>query len=82
MGGKLKIIFADFLRSLRRLWLEVMGGIFLVFGVMFIFTAVQEYRKYVTTPGHGTGNLILAVFFSGLMLLFALESFWKARKPR
>jgi formate/nitrite transporter FocA (FNT family) len=82
MSRKLSIIFADFLRSLRQLWLEVLGGIFLAFGLLFIVTAVQEYRKYVSTPGYGTRSLILAIFFSGLMLLFALESFWKARKPR
>lgn len=82
MAGKFKIMFADFLRTLRQLWLEVMGGIFLAFGVLFILTAIQEYRKYVSTPGYGTSSLILAVLFSGVMLLFGLESFWKARKHR
>ena len=82
MSGKLKTIFAGFLRSLRQLWLEMMGAIFLVFGLMFMVTAIQEYRKYANTPEYGTRGLILAIFFSGLMLLFALESFWKARKPR
>jgi formate/nitrite transporter FocA (FNT family) len=75
-------MFADFLRSLRQLWLEVLGGIFLAFGVLFIITAVQEYRKYASNPAYGTTSLILAVIFSGVMLLFALESFWKARKHR
>jgi hypothetical protein len=82
MSGKLRIIFADFLRSLRQLWLEVLGGIFLAFGLLFIVTAIQEYRKYVSTPEYGMSSMILALFFSGVMLLFALESFWKARKPR
>lgn len=82
MSGKLKIMFADFFRSLRQLWLEVMGGIFLAFGLLFIITAIQEYRKYVSNPAYGTSSLILAGFFSGVMLLFGLESFWKARKHR
>lgn len=82
MNGKLKTVFAGFLRTLRQLWLEMMGAVFLVFGLMFMVTAVQEYRKYMSRPESGAAGLILAVFFSGLMLLFALESFWKARKPR
>ena len=82
MRGKLTIMFADFLRTLRQLWLEVIGGLFLAFGLLFIFTAIQEYRKYVSNPEYGTSSLILSVFFSGVMLLFALESFWKARKHR
>lgn len=82
MSGRFKIAFADFLRSLRQLWLEVLGGIFLAFGLLFIVTAIQEYRKYVNNPGYGASSLILAVVFSGVMLLFALESFWKARKHR
>ena len=32
MSGKLKIIFADFLRTLRQLWLEFIGGMFLAIG--------------------------------------------------
>lgn len=82
MGQKLRIIFKDFLHSLRALWLEVVGGVFLVFGLLFVAAAVQEYRRYVNTPGYGARTLILAIVFSGLMLLFALDSFWKARKPR
>ena len=82
MGQKLRIIFQDFLHSLRAFWLEVIGGVFLVFGLLFVAAAVQEYRRYVNTPGYGARTLILAIVFSGLMLLFALDSFWKARKPR
>ena len=82
MSGRLKHAFAGLLRTLRQLWLEVMGAVFLVFGLMFVATAVQEYHKYLNTPGYGTRGLILAGIFSGLMLLFGLESFWKARKSR
>ena len=82
MSQKLKIIFGDFLKSLRQLWLECIGGIFLGLGVLFILAAVQEYRKYLNSPEIGTGRLVLVVFSSGVMLFFALESFWKARKSR
>jgi hypothetical protein len=75
-------MFGDFLQSLRRFWLEAMGGVFLAFGVMFSIEAIREYRRYASTPGHDSTILILEGFFSGLMLIFALDSFWKARKPR
>ena len=82
MIGKLKIIFADFLKTLRQLWLEFVGGIFLALGVLFILAAIQEYRKYVQSPGLGTGRFLLVLFSSIVMVFFALESFWKSRKSR
>jgi hypothetical protein len=82
MSQKLKIIFGDFLKSLRQLWLECIGGIFLGLGILFILAAVQEYRKYLSSPEIGTGRLLLVAVSSAVMLFFALESFWKARKSR
>jgi hypothetical protein len=82
MRERLKIIFGDFLKALRQLWLEFIGGIFLLLGVVFIVAAIQEYRKYVTTPEIGTGRFFLVLLSSAVMLFFALESFWRARKSR
>jgi hypothetical protein len=82
MKQKLKIIFGDFLNSLRKFWLEAMGGVFLAFGLLFTYEAIREYRKYVSAPERGITMLAVECFFSGLMLLFALDSFLKARKPR
>ena len=82
MSQKLKNVFSDFLKTLRQLWLECIGGIFLGLGVLFLLAAVQEYRKYANTPEIGTGRLLLVVASSVIMLFFALESFWKARKSR
>ena len=82
MSQKLKVIFGDFLRALRQLWLECIGGIFLGLGILFVLAAVQEYRKYLSAPETGTGRFFLVVLSSGVMFFFALESFWKARKSR
>ena len=82
MSVKLEIIFSDFLKTLRQLWLEFVGGIFLALGILFILAAVQEYRKYVQSPALGTGRFMVVVFSSVVMLFFALESFWKSRKSR
>jgi hypothetical protein len=82
MSGKLKIIFGDLLRTLRQLWLEFIGGMFLAIGIVFILAAIQEYRKYVRSPETGSGRFIMVLISSGVMIFFALESFWKSRKPR
>ena len=82
MMEKLKLIFADFLRTLRQLWLEFIGGIFLALGMLFVLAAVQEYRKYIRSPELGTGRFLMVLLSSIVMLFFALESFWKSRKPR
>jgi hypothetical protein len=82
MSQKLRVIFGDFLRALRQLWLECIGGVFLALGILFIIAAIQEYRKYAAEPEIGSGRFLLVAFSSGLMLFFALESFWKARKSR
>ena len=82
MPGKLKLIFGHFLRTLRQLWLEFIGGIFLALGVLFVLAAIQEYRKYIRSPELGTGRFLMVLLSSIVMLFFALESFWKSRKPR
>jgi hypothetical protein len=82
MKQTFRIMFGGFLHALRRFWLEAIGGVFLAFGVLFSFAAVQEYRQYLNSPDRGITFLALEVFFSGLMLIFALDSFWRARKPR
>jgi hypothetical protein len=82
MMKNLKIIFGDFLRTLRQLWLQVVGGIFVSLGVLFILAAVQEYRRYVQTPALGTGRFLMVLLSSVVMLFFGLESFWKSRKSR
>jgi hypothetical protein len=64
------------------LWLEFIGGIFLALGILFVLAAIQEYRRYLRAPEIGSGRFVLVLISSGVMLFFALESFWKSRKPR
>ena len=82
MAGSFKLIFADFLKTLRQLWLEVIGGIFVSLGVLFILAAIKEYRHYVQTPEVGAGRFLMVLGSSLVMIFFGLESFWKSRKPR
>jgi len=64
------------------LWLEFIGGIFLALGILFVLAAIQEYRRYLRAPEIGSGRFVLVLISSGVMIFFALESFWKSRKPR
>jgi hypothetical protein len=86
MAGKFKVVFGDFLRSARKLWLEMLGGLFLALAVLFSLNTVAEYRKtadMVTSWDWHTGFSVLgSAFFTILMLVFSLQSFWKARKIR
>jgi hypothetical protein len=86
MPGKLKLIFGDFFKSARKLWLEMMGAIFLALAIMFSLNTVAEYRKtadMLTDWNWRTGFSVYgSLAFSLLMLAFSLQSFWKARKIR
>ena len=86
MPSKFKLIFGDFLRSVRRLWLEMMGALFLALALMFVLNTIAEFRK-TTDPFRNwdwrTGFAIVgSAFFSVLMVAFSFHSFWKARKMR
>jgi hypothetical protein len=98
MPGKFKLIFSDFLRSAKKLWLEMMGGMFLAMAAMFSWNTFSTYRSQsahiltehaADTDGSIVGSLhgIVAswktmALFSVLLLLFSLQSFWKARNIR
>ena len=82
MSLKLKTIFVDFFKTLRQLWLEFIGVVFLALCVLFILAAIQEYRRYLSSPEIGTGRLLLVLLSSAVMLFFGLESLWKSRKHR
>jgi len=98
MPGKLKLIFADFLRSARKLWLEMMGGMFLALAALFSWNTFSTYRRESTRAlseaalesGPSVVDALhsmvaswkMMAIFSVLLLLFSLQSFWKARNIR
>ena len=82
MAGKLRIIFGDFFRSLHQLWLEVIGALFLALGVIFGFSAFQEYQKLGQAEHAGPWVVVSAAVLSLLTIAFGIHSFWKARKLR
>jgi hypothetical protein len=84
MSGKLKHVFGDFLRSARKLWLEMMGALFLALAVMFALNMISEYRRTLEPVANWDWRTSFSVFGSGVFslvtLLFGLQSFWKSRK--
>ena len=82
MGRKLKDIFGDTIKTLRVLWLEVIGTFFIALGVFGISSVVEEYRRYAKAPDQGMLRLSMSALFSAVMVISALHSFWKARNIR
>jgi Ca2+/Na+ antiporter len=80
MKQKLRLIFGDFLNALHSFWLEVIGGVFLAIGVMLGWAAVRQY--FSVSERRVTTMLATEGIFAALMIFFALDSFWRARKPR
>jgi len=86
VSGKFRLIFGEFFRSVRKLWLEMMGVLFLAMAVMFLVSTISTYRATDQVIRHWdfrTGfNVFGSAIFSFLMLVFSLQCFWKARKIR
>jgi uncharacterized membrane protein len=81
MAGKFKLAFGGIVRSLHQLWLEVTGAFLLIFGVIFGFYGVNEYRK-LSESSVSLWKILGAVGLSFLTFGFGIHSFWKARKLR
>jgi hypothetical protein len=69
------------LGTLRVLFLEVSGFIFLCFTVILVSAFLREYRKYATHQV-GVERVILAGAIGTMFLYFGLSSFWRARRKR
>ena len=82
MIEKLKIIFGETIRSVRRFFLEVLALFFVALAVIGIASIVDEYRRYSSVPDAGIWRLSMSTLFASLMLISGLHTFWKARKLR
>src|SRR5215467_3897846 len=86
MRSKFKLLFRDLFVSARKMWLEMMGGLFLGIAIMFVLKMIETYRKAVGSLHSWDWRTKLTffglAFFSVLWFSFSLQSFWKARKLR
>jgi hypothetical protein len=69
------------LGTLKVLFLEVSGFIFLCFTAIIVGAFVREYRKYAMHQV-GVERVILAGALSTMFLYFGMSSFWRARRKR
>lgn len=79
MSSKFRVAFADVFRTLRRLFLEVIGTLFLALALFGITGAVQAYTSPKT---EGSWPLISSILLAIIGLGFGIHSFWKSRKAR
>lgn len=86
MLPKFKLLFRDFLVSARKMWLEMMGGLFLCIAFTFVLKMIEMYRKTTGSIHSWDWQTRFTLFglalFSVLWFSFSLQSFWKARKIR
>ena len=72
------------LKPARTLWNEIIGFVFMCFGVIFGFRAVRLYldfsRGNAATAGADFVRFVVSAFCTLLMLYFGVTSFLRARK--
>jgi type VI protein secretion system component VasK len=67
--------------TLRVLFLEVSGFVFISFTVIIVSAFFREYRKYELHQV-GLERVLLAGVIGAMFLYFGLSSFWRARRKR
>ena len=72
--------FSEVIKTLRRLWLEVTGTVFLALALYAGAGALREWRTF--EQGSSLWRLGSSVFVLLMMLAFGVYSFWKARRIR
>ena len=72
--------FGEVIKTLRRLWLEVTGTVFLALAFYAGAGTLRELRAY--EGGGSLWRLGSSAFVLVMMLAFGVYSFWKARRIR
>ena len=67
-------------RILHRLWLEVIGAVFLALAIFAVPSVLHEWRAY--QDGASVLHLLAVLFFLVMMASFGVYSFVKSRRYR
>jgi len=74
-----KHVVPHVVKPARVVWNQVIGVLFLAFGIPAIFKAVGFYRTLDSEP-QSSGRLVVAVIFGVIMISFGVGSFLRARR--
>ena len=74
-----KHVVPHVVKPARVVWNQVIGVLFLAFGVPAIFKAVGFYRTLDSEP-QSSGRLVVALLFGVIMISFGVGSFLRARR--
>jgi hypothetical protein len=75
------VFFQSAKGTLRVLFLELSGVMFLCFMVIIVSAFIREYRKFATHQV-GLERVLLAGAVSVMFFYFGLSSFWRARRKK
>jgi hypothetical protein len=78
----LQIAFRDLLKTLRALFLETMGVLFLVIGVVITFNGYKQLRRYLDFGEVSYFGIVSTFVFGILMLGYGVHSFYQVRKMK
>ena len=76
----LQAAFYDLIRTLRVLFHEMMGAVFLVIGIVITLNGYKQLRRYLTFGEVSYFTIIPTFTFGILMLGYGVHSFYLARK--
>jgi hypothetical protein len=78
----LRTAFRDLLKTLRVLFLETMGALFLVLGAIITFNGYKQLRRYLEFGEISYFSIVSTFTFGILMLGYGVHSFYQVRKMK
>ena len=78
----LQSAFYDLIRTVRILFHETMGAVFLVIGIVITLNGYKQLRRYFDFGEISYITIISTFTFGILMLCYGIHSFYQARKMK
>ncbi|MBI4889024.1 MAG: hypothetical protein HY821_00275 [Acidobacteria bacterium] len=76
----LQTVVPGIIKPLLSLWNEMLGFLFLVFGLVLVRPVWRSYQEMASGDPAHIVKFLLSAFFCATMLGFGIHAFWKARK--
>jgi len=78
----LQTAFYDLIRTVRILFHETMGAVFLVIGIVITLNGYKQVRRYIDFGEISYMTIISTFTFGILMLGYGIHSFYLARETK